>query len=118
MKLFVLVLNQVEKLNELMLQYAKEKICGATIINSTGMAREIFKSGQMEEEVSFFNSVRKYLHGEMNENSKTIFAVIREDQEQTIIRITKEIIGDFSDSDTGIMFIINLDYICGKGLEN
>ena len=38
MKLFVLILNRTEKLDDLMVTYAKEKICGATIIESTGMA--------------------------------------------------------------------------------
>jgi hypothetical protein len=53
MKLFVLMLNRVEKLVE----YARKGICGATILDSTGMAREIFRG----QEVSFFNSVRKFL---------------------------------------------------------
>lgn len=116
MKLFVLVLNRVEKLNELMLEYAKEKICGATIIESTGMAHQIFRTNP-EEEISFFNSIRKYLSNETPENNKTIFIVIREDQEETIKNATKKVIGDFNKPDTGIMFIINLEYILAKGLE-
>ena len=114
MKLFVLVLNRVEKLNELVVEYAREGICGATILDSRGMAREIF-SGP-EEEVSFFNSVRKFLLSETaNHHNKTIFVVIREDQEELIKKITSKVI-DFTQPDTGIMFIINLDYAFGKGL--
>lgn len=115
MKLFVLVLNRTEKLDELMLEYAKEKICGATILESTGMAREILK--HEEEEISFFNSIRKFLRSETaNAKSKTIFVVIRENQEELIKEITKKVIGDFSQPDMGIMFTIKLDYVLGKGL--
>ena len=114
MKLFVLVLNRVEKLNELIVEYAREGICGATILDSKGMAREIFRGP--EEEVSFFNSVRKFLQSETaNHHNKTIFVVIREDQEELIKKITSKVI-DFTQPDTGIMFIINLDYVFGKGL--
>lgn len=115
MKLFVLVLNQTEKLGDLMREYAKEKICGATILESSGMARSLL--GSQEEDISFLNSIRKYLrHGE-NEKTKTIFAVIRKDQEDTILNATKRVI-DFSQPDTGIMFVLNLEYAFGKGLEN
>lgn len=91
MKLFVLILNRTEKLNDLMLAYAKEKICGATIIDSTGMARELADAEYQEEEISFLGSIRKYLNGDDNRKSKTILTVIRENQQETIIRITEEI---------------------------
>ena len=39
MKLFVLILNRTEKLDDLMMTFVKEGICGATILESTGMAR-------------------------------------------------------------------------------
>lgn len=115
MKLFVLVLNRVEKLNELMVEYAKEGICGATILDSKGMAHELFRTNE-EEEISFFNSVRKFLRSETaNHSNKTVFVVIREDQEELIKDVTKKVI-DFDQPDTGIMFIVNLDYALGKGL--
>ncbi|MDI9513952.1 MAG: hypothetical protein GX384_09250 [Clostridiaceae bacterium] len=117
MKLFVLILNRTEKLDDLMLTYAKEKICGATIIESTGMARELAGSEHHEEEISFLGSIRKYLNGSENKKSKTILTVIREDQQETIIRITEEVVGDFSKPDTGIMFVLPLDFVQGKGLD-
>ena len=43
--------------------------------------------------------------------------MIRDDQEDTIVRITEEIVGDFSEPDTGIMFSLPLDFVRGKGLE-
>lgn len=117
MKLFVLILNRTEKLDELMLTYAREKICGATIIDSIGMARELAGREHIEEEVPFLGSLRKYLTGTENKKSKTILTVIRDDQQEKIIRITKEVVGDFSLPDTGIMFTLPLDFVEGKGLD-
>lgn len=117
MKLFVLILNRTEKLDELMLAYANAKICGATILDSTGMARELFNSKYREEDISLFGSIRKYLNGDENKTSKTILTVIRDDQHDTIIKTTEQVVGDFSASDTGIMFTVPLDFVKGKGLD-
>ena len=57
MKLFVLILNRTEKLDDLMAAYAHAAICGATIIDSTGMARELYGAKHDEEEISFFGSI-------------------------------------------------------------
>ncbi len=116
MKLFVLILNRVEKLDELMTAFAHEKICGATILDSTGMARELYGSHHDEEEISFFGSIRKYLNDDNKKTSKTILTVMREDQIDTVIRITEEVVGSFDRPDTGIMFVIPLDFAMGKGL--
>ena len=117
MRLFVLILNRVEKLDDLMTAYAREKICGATIIDSTGMARELYGSHHAEEEISFFGSIRKYLNDDSRKTSKTILTVLREDQLETIIRLTEEVVGDFSEPDVGIMVSLPLDFARGKGLD-
>ena len=65
MKLFVLILNRTEKLDDLMLTYAKEKICGATIIESTGMAGSL-QARNTTKRKSLLGSIRKYLNGSEN----------------------------------------------------
>lgn len=117
MQLFVLILNKVEKLDELMTAYAHNKICGATILDSTGMARELYGSHHAEEEISFFGSIRKYLTDDTRKTSKTVMTVIREDQLDTIIGITEDVIGDFTKPDVGIMFSLPLSFARGKGLD-
>ncbi len=118
MKLFVLILNHIEKLDDLMLAFAKEDICGATILDSTGMARALYASDHYEEEeITFFGSIRNYLTGDEGTNSKTVLTVIRDNQHETIVRVTQEVIGDFSQPDIGIMFTVPLDFVLGKGLE-
>lgn len=118
MKLFVLILNRIEKLEDLMLAFAREELCGGTILDSTGMARALYASSRKEEEeITFFGSIRNYLTGSEGTNSKTILTVIRDDQQDTIIRIAQEVVGDFSEPDVGIMFTVPLDFVLGKGLE-
>lgn len=118
MKLFVLILNRIEKLEDLMLAFAREELCGGTILDSTGMARALYASSRKEEEeITFFGSIRNYLTASEGANSKTILTVIRDDQQDTIIRIAQEVIGDFSEPDVGIMFTVPLDFVLGKGLE-
>lgn len=118
MKLFVLILNNVEKLDDLMVAYAREDLCGATILDSTGMARTLYAADRHEEEeITFFGSIRHYLTDHVGSNSKTILTVIHEDQHETIVRTTQEVIGDFSQPDVGIMFTVPLDFVLGKGFE-
>lgn len=118
MKLFVLILNHIEKLDDLMLAFAKAELCGATILDSMGMARALYASDHNEEEeITFFGSIRNYLNGGEGTNSKTVLTVIRDDQQEAIIRVTQEVVGDFSEPDIGIMFTVPLDFVLGKGLE-
>ncbi len=116
MKLFVLILNRTEKLDDLMAAFAKEKICGATILDSTGMARELYGAHHAEEEISFFGSVRKFLTDDSRKTSKTILTVVPDGRLDDVIRITENVVGDFGEPDVGIMFAVPLDFARGKGL--
>ena len=118
MKLFVLILNKTEKLDELMTEFAHKKICGATILDSTGMARELYGSAHDEEEISFLGSIRGFLSGGGRSGSKTILTVLKDGQEQTILDIVEEVVGDLMQPDTGIMFILPIEYAKGKGIDN
>ena len=81
------------------------------------MVRELYHFKHDEEEINFLGSIRRYLSGDENKKSKTILTVIRDDQEETVVRITEEVVGDFSAPDTGIMFTLPLDFVRGKGLD-
>ena len=116
MKLFVLILSRVEKLDDLMTEFAHKDICGATILDSVGMARELYGSAHDEEEISFLGSIRGFLNGP-RQGSKTIFTVCRDEQVDVIIKAVEKIVGDLSEPDTGIMFTVPLDFVRGKGLN-
>lgn len=62
MKLFVLILNRTEKLDDLMAAYAHAAICGALDNRLHGNGARCFTDAKHdEEEISFFGSIRKYL---------------------------------------------------------
>ena len=55
MKLLLIVLNKTEKLDELLEKMMDKGITGATIFNSTGMARELAKHS---EDFPIFGTLR------------------------------------------------------------
>lgn len=110
MKLLVLVLNKVELLDELLEGFAKERISGATILNSLGMAHKLYQSGY--EDDSFLGSLRALLEPE-HEESRTVFAVLKEEEVDKAIRVIEGVVGDLSQPDTGIVFTLPVDFIKG-----
>ena len=72
MKLLIIVLNKTECLEELLEEFGKNEISGATIIDSKGMIQEL--SDREEFECRFFGALRKLLNPAHKEN-KTIFMV-------------------------------------------
>ncbi len=117
MKLFIMVLNKVDKLDELMTEFATHGICGATILDSQGMARELYGSYHGEEEIPFLGSIRAMLNNKSRKTNKTILTVLRDDQVDTIFECVDKIVGDLSDPDSGIMFTMPIDTVRGKGLN-
>lgn len=111
MQLLVLVLNQVEKLDDLLVGFMNNGITGATIINSTGMIKEL--ASYMEHQPIFgspwinINSDRK--------ESKTIFIVLNDKQAETARTVIHEVIGDLSKPDTAVLFALPVSF--SEGIE-
>jgi len=110
MKLLVLILNKVEKLEEVLEGFIEEGVTGATIIDSIGMGHVI------SEEVPIFAGLRFMFAGAKPHN-KMIFSVITDDKEDPVIKILKKILGDLGQPGTGIVFTIPLDRVEGLKLE-
>ncbi len=111
MKFLLIVLNRVEKLNELLDEFVKHGVCGATILNSRGMARELARNN---EELPFFGALRKFIDMEHQE-SKTIFMVLRDEQLDTAKSIVRKVVGDLSQPDTAVMFtlpVLSAEGVC------
>ena len=106
MKLLVIILNKVEKLEEVLEGFIEEGVTGATIIDSIGMGHVI------SEEVPIFAGLRFMFAGAKPHN-KMIFSVIHDDKEDPVIKILKKILGDLGRPGTGIVFTIPLDRVEG-----
>ena len=114
MKLMVIILNKVEVLDELLQAFAENGISGATILSSTGMARELMNE---DSDVNFLGSLRALLNPEREEN-KTVLAVLKDDQVADARKAASEVLGDLIKPDTGILFTVPVDFIEGGSFSD
>jgi len=110
MRLLVLVLNHEDKLEDLLAEFLKIGISGATVISSTGMARVL--TGRDEEDIPLFGSIRAFLNPEREQNH-TILTVIRNEQLSVAVAAIESVIGDLSEKDSGIVFSMPVDFVRG-----
>ena len=108
MKLLIYVLSHVEKLQTLLNQFNDQGIAGATILDSSGMGRELSE----RDEFAIFGSMRALID-QNNRTTKTLFLVVEDDQVKKIEKVIESVIGDLSKPDQGILFSIPLDSVSG-----
>ena len=106
MKLLVLILNKVEKLEEVLEGYLEVGITGSTIIDSVGMGHFL------SEEVPIFAGLRFMFAGAKPHN-KVIMSVIQEEKEEEAIGLLRNILGDLSEPGTGIVFTLPVERVEG-----
>ncbi|MGB3862365.1 MAG: P-II family nitrogen regulator [Candidatus Aminicenantaceae bacterium] len=106
MKLLILILNKVEKLEEVLEGFIEIGISGATVIDSVGMGHII------SEEVPIFAGLRFMFTGAKPHN-KTILSVIKRENEEPVVRLLEKILGDLNKPGTGILFMIPVDRVEG-----
>lgn len=106
MKLLILILNKVEKLEEVFEGFLEIGITGATVIDSVGMGNII------SEEVPIFAGLRFMFAGSKPHN-KTVISAIKDEKEKPAIEVLQKILGDLNEPGTGIVFTIPLDRVEG-----
>jgi len=112
MKLLYFVLNKTEMLDEVLTEFSRRNICGATVLESAGMAR-LLSHEHDEDELPFLGSLRAYLNPEREKN-KIILTVIQDNQLKDAVDAIEHVVGDLSIKDTGIVFSVPIDF--AKGL--
>ena len=83
----------------------------ATILNSTGMARELAKSNH---DLPIFGNLR-YIIDPEREESKTIFIVLKDEQVEEAKKIVRDVVGDISKPDTAVIF--TLPVLSAEGVD-
>ncbi|MFQ6083832.1 MAG: P-II family nitrogen regulator [Candidatus Aminicenantia bacterium] len=106
MKLLVVVLNKVEKLEEILEGFIEIGITGATLIDSVGMGHII------SEEVPIFAGLRFMFAGEKPYN-KTILSVIKEEKVEPALQLLGKILGDLNERGKGIVFVLPIEKVVG-----
>lgn len=102
MQLLLIVMNKVEKLDDLLETLLEEGYSGATIINSTGM---ISKMAKHMENYPIFGSLRFLVDFDREENI-TIFMALKDEQVESVKKIVRNVIGDLSQPNTAVMFTL------------
>ncbi len=111
MQLLVAVINQEEKLDEILSGFLELGITGATVIQSEGMGRVL------SHDIPIFAGLQTLLSRSRPQN-QTIFSVIREDGKvDGAIALLQEICGDLNSPATGIVFTIPLNRVVGLAPE-
>ena len=87
MKLLILILNKVEKLEEVLEGFLEIGITGATVVDSIGMGHIL------SEDVPIFLGLRFMFAGAKPHN-KTILSAIKDEKEESAIQILKKILGN------------------------
>lgn len=111
MQFLLLVLNKVEVLDTLLEKLMEQGVCGATILNSTGMVRELAKNN---EDFPIFGSLRTFINPDRKE-SKTIFMVLREDKVEEVKNVIRQVVGDLSKPDSAVLF--TLPVLSSEGVD-
>lgn len=111
MQFMLVILNKVELLDDLLEEFMKSGIKGATILNSTGMVRELSKH---KDDFPMFGTLR-YLIDLDRQESKTIFMVLRDEQIPVAKKIVYDVIGDITKPDTAVIF--TLPVLSVEGVE-
>lgn len=110
MQLLFIVLNKTECLDEILTRFGENGICGATVIDSKGMAQSLYD----HDELRFVASLRMLFEPSHAEN-KTIFVVLKEEKVAEVSKIVNEVTGGLNQPDTGIIFTVPVQYIEGIG---
>ena len=114
MQMLIMVLNNVSHLEHILNEFESSGIHGATIIDSTGMAKVI--SHAKPNELPIFGSLRMLMN-EQRPFNKTIFTVIKDSQVQTAITAIKNVVGDLSKPDVGIVFTVPVSFWEGINVD-
>ena len=110
MQLLIAVINEEERLDEILSGMVELGVTGATIINSEGMGRVL------SHDIPIFAGL-EVLASRSRPQNQTIFSVIRDEKVDAVIALLQEICGDFDNGGTGIVMTVPLTRVVGLAGE-
>lgn len=108
MQLLVLILNKTECLDQLFEELLSIGIKGATVVESTGMARVI---GDQSHDL--FGSIRMLIDTD-RESNLTIFMAVNESLVEKTRQVINEAVGGLENPDTAVLFGLPINFFDGK----
>lgn len=111
MQLLIAVINQEEKVDEILTGFLDLGITGATVLNSEGMGR------LLPHDVPIFAGLQTLTSRDRPQN-QTIFSVIEtEEKVEGAIELLQRVCGDLNSPATGIAFTIPVNRVAGLAPE-
>ena len=109
MQLLILILKKVELMDELLKQLAAHDIKGGTIVDAHGMGAALMSM----EELPMFGSLRQLLGTAGKEEAKLLLMAIKDAQVIPASKVIKDVIGDLSKPNTGVLITLPIYYCEG-----
>lgn len=106
MQLLIAVINQEERMEEILSGFLEIGITGATLINTEGMGR------LLASEIPIFAGLEA-LAGRTRPRNQTLFSVIDDDKVDRALALLQEVCGDFSQPATGIVVTLPVNRVLG-----
>ncbi|WP_313340979.1 P-II family nitrogen regulator [Sedimentibacter sp.] len=111
MELLMVILKRIELVDDIMQKLAEFGVRGGTIIDGTGMAKSLVNMNDLP----MFGMLRYIISDEEKLKSKILLFALKEEQVKEVKDKIKEVIGDLSEPNTGIMFTIPIKNAEGFG---
>jgi nitrogen regulatory protein PII len=109
-RLLVAVVNDPERVDQILSGFVELGVTGATVINSEGMGR------LLSHDIPIFAGLQTLIRGSRPQN-RTIFSVIPSQVVDTALALLKEVCGDLASPATGIAFVLPLEHVVGLAPE-
>jgi hypothetical protein len=105
MYLVLMVLNNPDRLEELLIAWEESGVQGATLLFSTGLGR-IRQMDAWRDDMPLIPSLRDFYEVPENTN-RTIFTVVEnEAQVDALVAATAEVVGELDEQGTGLLLVL------------
>ena len=105
-----LVLDKVEQSPEVLDAWHEAGVSGATMLESTGLAR---MRGMVRDDIPLLPSIEDVL-GTRELHHRTLFTVVEDDATlERVIAATERVVGDFAGHHTGLLFVMPVSRVLG-----
>ena len=105
-RLLIVVINERERLDEILHGFLALGVTGATIINTEGMGRIL------SDDIPVFAGLQAAVGGERPKNI-TIMTVMAAERVDELIGLVKDVCGDLDAPATGIAFVMPVERVIG-----
>lgn len=110
MHLLVAVINDREKLDEILSGFVELGVTGATIISSEGMGR------LLSHDIPIFAGLQTLISRSRPQN-RTIFSVVEDNKVEPALALLHDVCGDLDNPATGIAFLVPVTRVEGLAPE-